>query len=250
MKRMHIKISSTVALVASLLQAGCVVAPQKNSKGEFPVCHTSVVNWPANLTLEQLKDEPIKQIDGGITMAKEGIANVTNFVTWREFERLSNAGYEPAANYDLGMAGWFSLERGIIPFWEHAVPSKQSYVRPLPMNRKLLQWLPLDLGPPIGQEEMEALAQATKDGKSWLEYYPDTKIIKQTSNSIEISATGFIITLTVMAYGDFNHDGYDDALLCVGHSAIGGTLNYSFNATLTRTNARDRLMAIIDSDKK
>ena len=250
MKRMHIKISSTVALVASLLQAGCVVAPQKNSKGEFPVCHTSVVNWPANLTLEQLKDEPIKQIDGGITMAKEGIANVTNFVTWREFERLSNAGYEPAANYDLGMAGWFSLERGIIPFWEHAIPAKESFVRPLPMKRKLLQWLPLDLGSQISNEEIEAVAQAIKAGKSWLEYHPDTKIIKQTSNNIELSTDGFILTLTVLAYGDFNHDGYDDALLCVSHSAIGGSLNYSFNAMLTRTNAGGRLRSIIDSDKK
>lgn len=90
---MHIKLPTAVALVASLLQAGCVVAPQKNSNGEFPVCHTAAVDWPTNLTLEQLKDEPIKQLDGGITMAKEGTANVTNVVTWREFERLSKAGY-------------------------------------------------------------------------------------------------------------------------------------------------------------
>ena len=168
--KMHIKFVTAVAMVASLILAGCVAAPQRNSNGEFPVCHTAAVDWSTNLTLEQLKDEPLKQLDGGITMAKAGTANVTNVVTWREFERLSKAGYEPAANYDLGMAGWFSLERGIIPFWEHAVPAKQSFVRSLPMNRRLLLWLPLNLGPPIGQEEMEALAQATKDGKSWLEY--------------------------------------------------------------------------------
>ena len=89
MKRIHIEISSSVALVASLLLAGCVVAPQRNSKGEFPVCHTEAVDWPTNLTLEQLKDEPIKHLDGGIGMSKEGVANETNVVTWREFERLS-----------------------------------------------------------------------------------------------------------------------------------------------------------------
>ena len=237
-------------MVASLMLAGCVAAPQRNSNGEFSVYHTAAVDWPTNLTLEQLKDEPIKQLDGGITMAKEGIANVTNVVTWREFERLSKAGYEPAANHDLGMAGWFSLERGIIPFWQRAVPAKQSFVRPLPMNRKLLQWLPLDLGPQISNEESEAVARAIKAGKSWLEFYPDTKINKQTSDSIELSVDGFGITLTVMAYGDFDHDGYDDALLCVSHSAIGGTLNYSFNAMLTRTNAGERVRSIIDSDKK
>ena len=247
---MHIKFTMTFAMAASLILAGCVVAPQRNSKGEFPVCHTAAMDWPANLTLEQLKDEPIKQLDGGITMAKEGTVNVTNVVTWREFKRLSKAVYEPAANYDLSMAGWFSSERGIIPFWEHAIPAKESFVRPLPMKRKLLQWLPLDLGSQISNEEIEAVAQAIKAGKSWLEYHPDTKIIKQTSNNIELSTDGFILTLTVLAYGDFNHDGYDDALLCVSHSAIGGSLNYSFNAMLTRTNAGGRLRSIIDSDKK
>jgi hypothetical protein len=163
---------------------------------------------------------------------------------------LSSEGYEPVDGMSLGMAGWFNSERGIIPFWEHAIPAKQSCVRPLPMNRQLLHWLPLDLGPQISNEKIEAAAQATKTGKSWLDFYPDTKITKQTSNSIELSADGFWVTFTVMAYGDFDHDGYDDALVCVSHSANGGTLNYSFNAMLTRTNASDRLRMIISSDNK
>ena len=248
MPRIHIKLTPAVAFAASLMLTGCATLPPKNLKGEFPVCHTAAVNWPTNLTLEQLKDEPLKQLDGGIGMTKEGVAEMA--ATWREFDRLSSEGYEPADGMSLGMAGWFSSERGIIPFWEHAIPAKQSYVRPLPMNRKLLQWLPLDLGPQNSNEEIEAVAQAAKAGKSWLDFYPDTKIIKQTSDSIQLSASGFMITLTVMAYGDFNHDGYDDALLCISHSAIGGTLNYSFNAVLTRTNASDRLRLLIVSDKK
>ena len=250
MKRIHIKPTSAVALAASLMLAGCAALPPNNSMGEFPVCHAAAVDWPTNLTLEQLKDEPLKQLDGGISMTKEGVSNVVTVATWREFDRLSSQGYEPADGMSLGMAGWFHSARGIIPFWEHAIPAKQSYIRPLPMNRRLLQWLPLDLGPQISNEETEAVAQAIKAGKSWLEFYPETKIVKQTSDSIELSADGFLITLTVMAYGDSDHDGYDDALVCVSHSAIGGTLNYSFNAMLTRTNASDRLRLFIDSDKK
>jgi hypothetical protein len=250
MKKKHITVTTAAALASFLMLSGCVAAPQKNSKGEFPVCHTAAVDWPTNLTLEQLKDEPLKQLDGEIGMVKDGVSNVVTVATWREFDSLSSEGYEPADGMSLGMAGWFVSERGIIPFWEHAIPAKQSFVRPLPMNRRLLQWLPLDLGPQISNEEIEAVAQATKAGKSWLEFHPDTKIIKQTSDSIQLSVDGFIITLTVMAYGDFGHDGYDDALVCVSHSAIGGTLNYSFNAMLTRTNASDRLRLLIDSHKK
>ncbi len=239
-----------IALGVILILASCVAVPQKNSKGEFPVCHTAAVDWPTNLTLEQLKDEPVKQPDGGIGMAKEGVSNVVAVTTWREFDRLASQGYEPADGMSLGMAGWFHSERGIIPFWEHAIPARLSFVRPLPMNRKLLQWLPLDLGPQISSEEIEAVAQAIKAGKSWLEFYPDTKIIRQTSDRIQLSADGFMITLTIMAYGDYNHDGYDDALVFVSHSAIGGSLNYSFNAMLTRTNASDRLRLLFDINKK
>jgi hypothetical protein len=124
--------------------------------------------------------------------------------TWREFDRLTAEGYMPADGMSLDMAGWFTLERGIIPFWEHAIPAKESYVRPLPMNRRLLRWLPLDFGPQISKDDVEAVAQASKDGKSWLEFYPDTKIIKQTPNSIQLSVDGFMVGLTVLAYADFN----------------------------------------------
>ena len=250
MKRIHIKLTTAAALAVSLMLAGCVAATDKNSMGKLPVCHTAAVDWPTNLTLEQLKDEPVKQLDGGIGMTKEGVSNVIIVTTWREFDRLNNEGYVPADGASLGMAGWFNSERGIIPFWEHAIAAKQSCVRPLLMNRRLLQWLPLDLGPQISNEDTEAVAQAIKGGKSWLEFYPDTKIIKQTSDSIEFTADGFRITLAVLACGDINHDGYDDVLLCVSQSAIGGTLNYSFNTMLTRTNASDRLRMIINSDKK
>ncbi len=240
MKSLSLKLTTAVALATALILGGCVAAPQKPATRVFPVCHTAAVDWPANLTLEQLKDEPLKQLDGGIDMTKEGVTNVVTAATWREYSRLSSEGYEPAGGMNLGMAGWFIHERGFIPFMERAISAKQSYVRPLPMNRTLLKWLPLDLGPQISSEGIEAVAQATKAGKSWVEFYPDTKIIKNTSESIQISADGFMITLTVLAYGDFDHDGYDDVLLCVSHSAIGGTLKYSLNAMLTRTNAVDR----------
>ena len=244
MKKINSKLTMALALAASLILAGCATLSSKNSKGEFPVCHTTAVDWPTNLTLEQLKDEPVKQLDGGIGMTKEGVSNVVTVTTWREFNRLSSEGYEPADGMSLGMAGWFNSARGIISFWEHAVPAKESHVRPLPMNRRLLKWLPLDLGPQISSDDIQAVAQASKAGKAWLEFYPDTKIGKQTSDSIQLSADGFIITLTVMAYGDFDHNGYDDALVCVSHSAIGGTLSYSFNAMLTRTNAFDRFQLL------
>jgi hypothetical protein len=116
--------------------------------------------------------------------------------TWREFARHEDAGYELADNTNLGLSGWLIKKRGFIDFLERAQPSKASHVHGLPMNRSLWKILPIDLGPQVSNEEIQVAAEAMKEGKSWLDLYPDTRIESRSGTMLHLEA-GHCSTATV-----------------------------------------------------
>jgi len=52
------------------------------------------------------------------------------------------------------------------------------------------------------------------------------------------------MNLTVLAYGDFNHDGFDDLLVAYDQSVTDGTFADSGIAVLTRTTANGALKMV------
>ena len=228
------------ALAVILGLTGCATAPQTLAPKVYPVCCTAEVSWPTNLTLEQLKDLPVKELIhpetgiDGVAMSKEDSTNYVVARTWREFDRDTDLGFEPADNADLQMSGWFIKTRSFIPFLEKAQPSSTSFVHDLKMNRALLAILPIDLGPQVSNEETEAAQKAIRKGKSWRDFYPETKIINHTKTMFQLEVDDWMIYIRVLAYGDFNHDGYEDVLVSVTHEAIHGTWVNTFPAILTR----------------
>ena len=61
-------------------------------------------------------------------------------------------------------------------FLDRATNSVSSYVRNLAMNQKLLDGLPIDLGPQVGCEKAEEAQRLIKDRKTWIHFYPNTQI--------------------------------------------------------------------------
>ena len=229
------------ALAVILGLAGCAIVPQPPAAKVYPVRCTAEVSWPTNLTLEQLKDLPVEELNhpeigiDGVALSKGGGTNYFTARTWREFSRLTDLGYEPADNAQLGMSGCFIATRSFIPFLEKAQPARTSFVDDLKMNRALLAILPVDLGPQISNEETEAAQKAIHNGKSWHDFYPDTIIRKHSRSMIQMETDGWLVSIRVLAFGDYNHDGYEDMLVYVNQEAIQGTMNFSFSAILTRS---------------
>jgi hypothetical protein len=234
--------SMLLAVIASL--SGCCHAPTSTEVQSFPAICTEAIPATNRINLEQLKDVPVPEIVqfGGLKYVNDAGKEVI-ITTWRDFVRYRQAGYRDADNSVNVMSGWFWRTRGHIPFLEAAIPARQSFVRGLRPGRDLVRLLPLDIAPMLG-EESSAVANAGKQHKSWLEVYPQTRITEKTGTDLSLRMGQDELFLTILAYGDFNHDGFDDMLVCYSQRVTDGTFYYSGLAVLTRTNATDCLRTL------
>ena len=219
---------------------GCRHAPL-STVGTFPVICTEAIPTTNRINLEQLKDVPVPEIVefGGLKYVNDAGKEVI-LTTWRDFVRYRQAGYRDADNSVNVMSGWLWGTRGHIPFLEKAIPAKQSFVRSLNPGKNLVRLLPLDIAPLLGEESND-VGDAIKRHKPWLEFYPQTRITEQTDTEMSLRMGRYEISVTILAYGDFNHDGFDDMLVCYSHRVTDGTFYKSGLAVLTRTNGAECL---------
>jgi hypothetical protein len=237
-------LAASILLAVIALLSGCRHSPASIGAQSFPVCCTEAIPATNRINLEQLKDVPVPEIVqfGGLKYVNDAGKEVI-ITTWRDFVRYRQAGYRDADNSVNVMSGWFWRTRGHIPFLETAIPARQSFVRGLRPGRDLVRLLPLDIAPMLGEESNEA-ADSIKQHKSWLEIYPQTRITEKTGTDLSLRMGQDELSLTILAYGDFNHDGFDDMLVCYSQRVTDGTFYYSGLAVLTRTNASDCLRAL------
>lgn len=231
--------ASLILLVAVVM--GCRHVQEVEEVKDYSTCCTAAIPAANQTNLEHLKDVPVPEIVefGGLKYVNDA-GKAVNITTWRDFVRYRKAGYYWADNSVNVMSGWFWRTRGHISFLEQAIPAKQSFVRNLKPNRDFVRLLPLDIAPMLSEESND-VGNAIKQHKTWLEFYPHTRITEKTGTDLSLQMEDYEMSLTILAYGDFNRDGFDDMLVCYQHGVTDGTFYYSGLAVLTRTNATDCL---------
>jgi hypothetical protein len=142
-----------------------------------------------------------------------------------------------------GMSCWFWETRGHIPFLETAWPAKQTYVRSLRPGMDFVRLLPLEIAPLLS-EDANDVAEAIQKHKTWLDFYPQTQITDRTKTEMSLQMGCYMMNVEILAYGDFNHDGFEDVLVFFDHSVADGTFNYSGLAVLTRKSSSDYLKPV------
>jgi hypothetical protein len=88
------------------------------------------------------------------------------------------------------------------------------------------------------------VTDAIKQGKSWLDFFPNTEIVKKTDTEMCLRMGRYEISITILAFGNFNHDGFDDMLVFYDQSVMDGTFHYSGVGVLSRTSPGGALKLI------
>lgn len=228
-------------LVASLMLAMGLISSLAQV---FPVICTEAVPADGRAKPESLKDVPVSEIVkyGGLAFINDQ-GNELTVNTWRQFVTAHQNKYWEKTQADIDMADWISLKRGFIPFLEAAIPATNGFVRNLKPGEELVRLLPLTLAPLLG-EESNILDKAARKHERWLHYFPNTEITRRTNTEMSLKMGRYIMTITTLAFGDFDHDGLDDMLIAYSQGATDGTFSYSGVAVLTRRNNREPLMPI------
>lgn len=116
----------------------------------------------------------------------------------------------------------------------HAVPAKSSYLSNFKMNATDARNLPAALTLVISNSDAAEIARATKLGKTLGDVLPrgatftvehnprgDAPMVRVNDES------GGIEDMSLLARGDFDHDGIEDLLIAVSSRVVGGTYTQS-----------------------
>jgi len=170
--------------------------------------------------------------------------NVTN-CNCREYLGLKEKGFHAEDTYSIAMESWFKSTCYSLRYLEKAIPSRISYLKNFRLTNAPLKNLPLTLDLILsGDDEREAKA-ALEKGMTWKDFAPDAKVEVTNPNEIVIKREDSETNLTLLAWGDFNHDGVEDILLDVSHSVTSGTYRDYGHVILTRLEKDGKLVQIM-----
>lgn len=198
--------------------------------------HVSLTTFSDLEKLDQRLDRPVKTVNGieQLSMSKEGQQVVVT--TCKDYLRYKQDGYHPTTNYDIGAESWFKAEALPLLYLKEAIPARESFVKDFDVTDHPLRQLPAEL-----QLHLEGGSQGTK---VWQETQSNCQVVVKDRYSIEISDDYCKTFVTILAWGDFNKDGYEDILLNVSYDVTQGTF-HCFDYVLLTRKAKDQPLIVI-----
>lgn len=129
-----------------------------------------------------------------------------------------------------------------------ARPARQSFVSDLERIRgKTLAILPAIMATAFSDEAVEAQQSAVRRGLSWRAYVPSVRVLHERalpSHAARIDDDGWGAFLELLAWADFDGDGFEDVLIRSVNYAPDGCASYERLFLLTRTTAHGVLRVL------
>lgn len=151
--------------------------------------------------------------------------------TCNEYFKLTKAGYLPANDTETAKEGYYRTVCQPLYYLEYAIPAKFSFVRDFDLSKDY-KTLPAELIFP-------SLIVSSKPIGSLGSVFPDTQIMTNqpvTKYSVDLISkkANMRAHVAVLAFGDFNRDGYDNILLFVAKYVLDGNFHDYSTYVLTR----------------
>jgi len=162
--------------------------------------------------------------------------------TCREWFNYKDKGFYSYTTADMTMESWFIRDCNTLRFLKKSIPSKVSYLSDFILSEDAIKYLPANLiewGCVGSEEECNKIY-----GKTIEDLGPGLKVKVEDNFNLKLEYDGTANSLTLLAWGDFTHDGVEDILLSVTHHYIEGTGRGYESVVLTRLKKNGKLVKI------
>lgn len=157
--------------------------------------------------------------------------------TIADYLSCRRAGMKPKTPADAALEPIVKGQLYPLLYLRRAWPSQTSFVANFNLAGDPLNGLPVALSPAVSPEAQRRRAQAVASGGTWKKLLPGARATAEGPFATRIADREYDLRLAVLAWGDFNHDGYEDVLLSGVCTARRTTYISSYFVVLTRTAA-------------
>ena len=244
---------SSVWGFAFILIVAASLAPACSDDTNITQEQTHPVRWTEQFaldSLERLDAHLYDTVDMGDNTGPLYLTNPDNedqriaVTTGRQYFDLKRKGFYPYTTYDITIESWFKAACEPLLYLKKAKPARVSYIADFKLNVNPLSVLPPSLGPIISGDEERRVEQGVAQGKTWADLFPGTVVESAGPTDVRLKDDNTLITLSLIAWGDFNGDGFEDVLVYRTFNVIKGTLRSYRHVVLTRCNSKDRLTVV------
>jgi hypothetical protein len=186
--------------------------------------------------------------DDAIEMVKKGQASKA-VRTCAQYMAAKMDGYDPADQtaYGIDQAGIFSARCSMLMKIVNARASRDGELHDYRFSRQSLDDLPPCLAQACAAVPRSKPAQdAALAGGSWRQFSPEAKVTQASDGHLEISDNDQNISLDLVAWGDFYHDGHEEILVGIETHALEGECRAYGDLLLTRRPG-DHVERIVDA---
>jgi hypothetical protein len=172
--------------------------------------------WSPQLALADLgaiSAELDKPFDEPLEMVKSGAPQPEPMAGCRDYLRLRPQGYEPTDPTAWGWMHELGARCQSLIVLQRVKPSRDDGLSSLLASADLLARLPAALAVAQSPDELKRRTSAARAGQTLNAYDPAAKIKEQSATNAVIESADMTTKLDLIARGDFNGDGAQDALI-------------------------------------